>query len=249
MRRGVVVVEIAVILVLGAVAAFSMEMEEKKAVEKAPAPPAAEVQQPAPTPAQPPGMREMPMMRPGMPMQPEMMSPAMMERRMDRTMEREEMQMRMKDHMRRMMKMRALQMVLRHQEALKLSEEQVKTINQLRMDSEKEQSNTRSAMRKAQLEFDTLVGGEELDIEAIEKKAKEVGTLEVEAKLIPIRTTHKVMRALTPEQKAKFKELSADMMREMQTIPRARPPMGPDMSRMPRPGQPVPPEVEGSKVK
>lgn len=248
MRRPVVLVGIAVILILGAVAVFSMEMGEKKAVEKAAAPPAAEVQQPAPTPAQPPGMRETPMMRPGMPMQPEMMSPEMMERRMDRMMEREEMQMRMKEHMRRMIKMRALQMVLRHQETLKLSEGQVKTINQVRMDSEKEQSNTRSALRKAQLEMDALVAADELDMEAIEKKAKEVGALEVEAKLIPIRTTHKVMSALTPEQKVKFKELSTDMMREMQTIPRARS-MGPDMSRMPRPGQPVPPELEGSKVK
>jgi len=139
-------------------------------------------------------------------------------------------------------------MVLRHQETLNLSEGQVKTINQVRMDSEKEQSNTRSALRKAQLEMDALVAADELDMEAIEKKAKEVGTLDVEAKLIPIRTTHKVMSALTPEQKAKFKELSADMMREMQAIPRARS-MGPDMSRMPRPGQPVPPEPEGSKVK
>lgn len=248
MRRLVVCSGIAVILVLGTVAAFSMEMEEKKAVEKAAAPPAAEVQQPAPTPAQPPGMREMPMRMPGMPMQPEMMSPEMMERRMDRMMEREEMQMRMKDHMRRMMKMRTLQIVLTHQEEMKLSKEQVKTINQVRMDSEKEQRNTRSALRKVQLEMDVLVAADELDMEAIEKKAKEVGTLEVEAKLIPIRTTHKVMSALTPEQKAKFKELSADMMREMQAIPRTRS-MGPDMSRMPLPGQPVPPEVEGSKVK
>jgi len=236
------------ILILGAVAAFSMEMEEKKAAEKAAAPPAAEVQQPAPTPAQPPGMRETPMRMPGMPMQPEMMSPEMMERRMDRMMEREEMQTRMQEHMRRMMKMRTLQMVLRHQETLNLSEGQMKTINQVRMDSEKEQSNTRSALRKVQLEMDALIAADEFDMEAIEKKAKDVGTLEVEAKLIPIRTTHKVMSALTPEQKAKLKELSANMMREMQTIPRTRS-MGPDMPTMPRPGQPVPPEVEKSKVK
>ncbi len=250
MRRGIVVVGIAVIMILSAMAAFSMQTEEKKAVEKAAAPPAAEVQQPAPTPAQPPGMREMRMRRPGMPMQPEMMSPEMMERRMDRTMEREQMQMRMKEHMRRMMKIRALHMILTHQEALKLSEEQVKTIKQVRMDSEKAQINNHSALRKAEMDFDALVAEDELDMDAIEKKAKEIGSLETEAKLIPIRTAHKVMSVLSPEQKVKFKELSASMMREMQAIPGARPMMGPDMSRMPRPGQPVPPEPEdGIEVK
>lgn len=224
MKRLVVFAGIVAILMLGVLAAFAMQTEEKKAAEK-------------PTPQA---------MRPGMAVQPETMGPEMMQRRMGQMMDQQEMRERMQQRMARMTKMRALQMILAHQQALGLSDDQMKTIKQVRTDSEKEEISNHSALRKAEMEFDSLVAADELNMEAIEKKAKEIGVLEAEAKLIPIRSSNKVMNILTPEQKEKFKELSASMMREGM---RGVPPVRPDMSTMPQPGQAVPPEVQGVEVK
>jgi Spy/CpxP family protein refolding chaperone len=215
MRKLVILVAITAILVLGVLAAFAM-------------------QQAAPTPAKP-EKPQPPAMGPRMGMQTEMPMPGMAG---PETAGRQEMRQRMQEHMARMMVQRMPQMALMHKDDLKLSDEQTEAIKQVRMDAEKEQMDANTALRKADMEMNTLVAADQIDMQAIEKKAKEIGALEAELRVIPIRAAHKVMSLITPEQKTKLKDLSAEMIQGMGRVPPA-PAMRPGEVQMP-PSAPQP---------
>jgi Spy/CpxP family protein refolding chaperone len=112
-------------------------------------------------------------------------------------------------------------------EELKLTEEQEAQWKELQFALQKQQTTARAKVDVARIELRELMSADKLDRAAIEKKTKEISDLQYQLKLAHIDHMFAVLKILTPEQQAEFKEHLAsprpfmrDRMRQMMRAPR-----------------------------
>jgi Spy/CpxP family protein refolding chaperone len=112
-------------------------------------------------------------------------------------------------------------------EELKLTEAQEAQWKELQFALQKKQTTARAKVDVARIELKELMAADKLDRAAIEKKTKEISDLQYQLKLAHIDHMFAVLKILTPEQQAEFKEhlsrprpFMRDRMRQMMRGPR-----------------------------
>ena len=100
--------------------------------------------------------------------------------------------------------------MLHHREKLNLSAEQVKALETLRSEFQKEAIKRKADLQVAKVELRDLQRREPVDLEAIEAKVKQIEALRTELRLARIRTIEKGKAVLTPEQRNKLESLGSN---------------------------------------
>lgn len=97
--------------------------------------------------------------------------------------------------------------ILQHREELNLSDEQVRVLETLRSEFQKEAVKKHADLEVAEMELRGLEQREPVDLEAIEAKVRQIEALQTELRLSRIRTIVKGKEVLTPEQRKKLESL------------------------------------------
>ena len=100
--------------------------------------------------------------------------------------------------------------ILRNREKLGLSPAQVKTLEQLRNDFQKESIRKDADLRVAEMDLNGLLGAEKIDMPKVEAKVREIERLRTDLRLARIRTIQKGKEVLTADQRKKLHELLTD---------------------------------------
>jgi Heavy-metal resistance len=105
--------------------------------------------------------------------------------------------------------------ILRNREKLGLSAAQVKSLEQLRNDFQKESIRKDADLRVAEMDLNGLLGAEKIDMPKVEAKVKEIERHRTDLRLARIRTIQKGKEVLTADQRKKLHEL----LTEQQSMP------------------------------
>ena len=97
--------------------------------------------------------------------------------------------------------------MLRNREKLGLSAAQVKSLEQLRNDFQKESIRRDADLRVAEMDLNGLLGAEKIDMPKVEAKVREIERLRTDLRLARIRTIQKGKEVLTADQRKKLHEL------------------------------------------
>jgi hypothetical protein len=100
--------------------------------------------------------------------------------------------------------------ILRNREKLGLSAAQVKSLEQLRNDFQKESIRKDADLRVAEMDLNGLLGAEKIDMPKVEAKVREIERLRTDLRLARIRTIQKGKDLLTADQRKKLHELLTD---------------------------------------
>lgn len=101
-------------------------------------------------------------------------------------------------------------MIIRNREKLDLSSEQVKNLERLRNDFEKESIRKEAAIRVAKLELREFLDAQPVDMTKVEAKVREIERLRADLRFARIRAVQKAKEQLSVEQRQKLEELLAD---------------------------------------
>jgi Spy/CpxP family protein refolding chaperone len=102
--------------------------------------------------------------------------------------------------------------MLRHREKLGLTAIQVKSLEQLRNDFQKESIRKDADLRVAEMDLNGLLGGEKIDMPKVEAKVREIERLRTDLRLARIRTIQKGIDLLTADQRKKLQDLLAEQI-------------------------------------
>lgn len=108
---------------------------------------------------------------------------------------------------------RAAHWLLRHQQDLGLTEEQVARIKALSLDQDRASIRARADVKVAGRELQALVSDERTELAAIEAKVKERAILDANVDLIGIKAKRELAAVLSPEQREKQKAILEGMHR------------------------------------
>lgn len=97
---------------------------------------------------------------------------------------------------------------LRHKEQLGLAPDQVKSLESLRSQFQKEAIRRAADIRVAELELAELLRAGAVDLQEVEAKLKQIGTLQVDLRFVRIKTLEKGKAVLTAEQLKKLETIS-----------------------------------------
>jgi Spy/CpxP family protein refolding chaperone len=100
--------------------------------------------------------------------------------------------------------------MLRNREKLDLSDAQVKNLEQLRSDFQKESIRKDADLRVAEMDLSTLLGAEKVDMAKVEAKIREIERLRGDLRIARVRTIQKGKDQLTADQRKKLQELLAE---------------------------------------
>ncbi len=100
-----------------------------------------------------------------------------------------------------------ISLMLRYQDELGLTAEQVKSLKQLRADYERESIRKGADLRIAQRDLEALLDADTVDLRQVESKIRELERLRADLRFARIRTLEKGKAELSPEQLAKFRTL------------------------------------------
>jgi hypothetical protein len=100
--------------------------------------------------------------------------------------------------------------ILRNREKLDLSATQVKNLEQLRNDFQKESIRKDADLRVAEMDLNGLLGADKLDMAKVEAKVREIERLRTDLRIARIRTIQKGKEVLTADQRKKLQELLAE---------------------------------------
>jgi hypothetical protein len=100
--------------------------------------------------------------------------------------------------------------MLRNREKLGLSAAQVKSLEQLRNDFQKESIRKDADLRVAEMDLNGLIGAEKIDMPKVEAKVREIERIRTDLRLARIRTIQKGKEVLNAEQRKKLQELLAE---------------------------------------
>jgi Spy/CpxP family protein refolding chaperone len=100
--------------------------------------------------------------------------------------------------------------MLRNREKLDLSAAQVKNLEQLRNDFQKESIRKDADLRVAEMDLSNLLNGEKVDMAKVEAKVREIERLRGDLRITRIRTIEKGKEQLTADQRKKLQELLAE---------------------------------------
>ena len=107
-----------------------------------------------------------------------------------------------------------ISIMLRHQERLGLSEEQVTSLQALRSNFEKKAIKLRADLRVAEIELDELLEKETVDLEAVESKVKQIEGLRARVRVSRIRTIEEGRSLLNSGQRKKLANLPVELAKE-----------------------------------
>ena len=91
---------------------------------------------------------------------------------------------------------------------LKLKDEQIKSLKTLALNSQKESISQGADLSIAKLELNSLLGQEEIDLEPVQQKVKQVAQLEADLKIAHIKASIEAKEVLTKEQQVLLKEIT-----------------------------------------
>jgi Spy/CpxP family protein refolding chaperone len=100
-----------------------------------------------------------------------------------------------------------ISLMLRNREKLGLSDDQVRRMEQMRADFEKESIRKEADLRVANLDLDALLDATSLDMPKVEAKVREIEKNRADLRLARIRTIEKAKELLTPDQRKKLQEI------------------------------------------
>ena len=100
--------------------------------------------------------------------------------------------------------------MLRNREKLDLSAAQVKNLEQLRNDFQKETIRKDADLRVAEMDLGNLLNGEKADMAKVEAKVREIERMRGDLRIARIRTIEKGREQLTADQRKKLQELLAE---------------------------------------
>ncbi|MBI4487653.1 MAG: periplasmic heavy metal sensor [Deltaproteobacteria bacterium] len=101
-------------------------------------------------------------------------------------------------------------LMLRHREELGLSPEQVRDLERVRSDFQREAIRREADLRVAEADLSRLLDAESVDLMEVEPKIREIERLRAELRLARIRTLEQGKAQLSPEQRKKLQNLLAE---------------------------------------
>jgi Spy/CpxP family protein refolding chaperone len=101
-------------------------------------------------------------------------------------------------------------LMLRHRDKLGLTAEQVRSLERLRSDFQKESIRKDADLRVAEMDLKALGDAQPVDLVKMEAKVREIERLRGDLRLARIRTVEKGKEQLTAEQRKKLQELLAE---------------------------------------
>jgi Heavy-metal resistance len=103
-----------------------------------------------------------------------------------------------------------ISLLLRNREKLGLSDDQVKKLEQLRADFEKESIKNEADVRVAEIDLTNLLQAQNTDLAKAETKIREIEKLRADLRIARIRAIEKGKALLTAEQRKKLPDLILD---------------------------------------
>ena len=103
-----------------------------------------------------------------------------------------------------------ISLMLRYRDKLGLSADQVRGLEQLRSEFERESIRRDADLRIAEMDLTNLTGAPAVDLSKVETKVREVERLRADQRLARIRTIEKAKDQLTADQRKKFQELLSE---------------------------------------
>jgi hypothetical protein len=101
-------------------------------------------------------------------------------------------------------------MIIRNREKLGLSAEQVRNLERLRNDFEKESIRKEAEIRVAKMDLDDLLAAQPVDMTKVEAKVREIEKLRADLRFARIRTVAKGKEQLTADQRKRLEELLSE---------------------------------------
>lgn len=102
-----------------------------------------------------------------------------------------------------------ISLMLRHREELGLSNEQVRALEAIRSDFQKEAARRSAEIQVAELELQELLREEPVDLGKVEAKVKQIAALRAEHRFSRIKAIEQGKALLTSEQRQKLESLAA----------------------------------------
>jgi Heavy-metal resistance len=103
-----------------------------------------------------------------------------------------------------------ISLMLRYRDKLGLSADQVRELEQLRSEFERESIRRDADLRIAEMDLTNLTGAPTVDLSKVETKVREVERLRADQRLARIRTIEKAKEQLTTDQRKQFQELLSE---------------------------------------
>ena len=103
-------------------------------------------------------------------------------------------------------------MIIRNREKLDLSSDQVKNLERLRKDFEKQSIRKEADVRVAKLDLHALLDAQPVDMTKVEAKVREIERLRADLRFARIRTAQKAKEQLSLEQRQKLDELFVEQV-------------------------------------
>jgi Spy/CpxP family protein refolding chaperone len=100
--------------------------------------------------------------------------------------------------------------IIRNREKLDLSSEQVRNLERLRKDFEKQSIRKEADIRVAKLDLQALLDAQPVDMTKVEAKVREIERLRADLRFARIRAAQKAKEQLSVEQRQKLDELLAE---------------------------------------
>ena len=103
-----------------------------------------------------------------------------------------------------------ISMIIRNREKLDLSSDQVRNLERLRKDFEKQSIRKEADIRVAKLDLHALFDAQPVDMTKVEAKVREIERLRADLRFARIRAAQKAKEQLSVEQRQKLDELLAE---------------------------------------
>ena len=100
--------------------------------------------------------------------------------------------------------------MLRNRDKLGLSDAQVRNLEQLRNDFQKESIRKDADLRVAEMDLNALLEAQNVDMAKVEAKVREIERLRADLRIARIRAIEKGKEQLTADQRKKLQELLAE---------------------------------------
>ena len=113
-----------------------------------------------------------------------------------------------------------ISLMLSHRERLGLSAEQVRQLERLRDDFERESIRKDADQRIAELDLEKLLDASPVDLAKVEAKVREIEKIRADLRLARIRAVEKGKEQLTPEQRSRLQDILGE---PVLSRPRPRP--------------------------
>ena len=119
-----------------------------------------------------------------------------------------------------------LRHLLKHQQEIGLTEEQVKKLKTVELDYDRARIKADAEIRVAERELLALVEDEKTDLSVLETKVKQSEMLEVGLRMSAFKARRDALAVLTPEQREKAKASHEKRMQEIRSSPQGSTPRG-----------------------